>query len=154
VTPRPPYGHIDGKKRCSACHGWLPLEQYGRCRTRWDGLQALCTPCRRAESRKRSQRPEKRAADAAYQRARYVREHYGLTRDEYEELVRGECAICGTSAKETTLHLDHDHANGKIRASLCRKCNVGLGTMDDDPERLERAAKYLREWQRSHARSG
>jgi len=65
----------------------------------------------------------------------------------------GGCAICGrtkvtngrwisTHAKD--LHVDHDHETGQVRGLLCNQCNVSLGLMDDEPDRLIRAAEYLK----------
>ena len=54
----------------------------------------------------------------------------------------GVCKICRKPSR-TRLCLDHDHANGRARALLCRKCNFGLGLYDDDIGRLLRAAAYL-----------
>lgn len=50
------------------------------------------------------------------------------------------CAICGA---ESDLVGDHDHGTGKPRGILCRNCNLAIGNMRDDPERLRRAAEYL-----------
>lgn len=50
------------------------------------------------------------------------------------------CAICATTDQ---LVGDHDHATGSPRGILCRKCNLALGNMDDDPQRLRAAAAYL-----------
>jgi hypothetical protein len=41
------------------------------------------------------------------------------------------------------MHLDHCHQSGQVRGVLCRNCNVALGLMADNPERLRRAAEYL-----------
>lgn len=40
--------------------------------------------------------------------------------------------------------VDHDHVTGKVRGLLCRQCNSALGFAGDNPERLERLARYLR----------
>ena len=50
------------------------------------------------------------------------------------------CAIC-TSTEQ--LVGDHCHDSGKPRGILCRNCNLALGNMADDPERLRAAAAYL-----------
>lgn len=50
------------------------------------------------------------------------------------------CAICGTTEQ---LVGDHDHKTGRPRGILCRKCNLALGNMDDNPARLRAAALYL-----------
>lgn len=54
------------------------------------------------------------------------------------------CAICQV---DECLVGDHDHETGNARGVLCRNCNVGLGYLGHDPERLESAARYLRERQ-------
>jgi hypothetical protein len=45
---------------------------------------------------------------------------------------------------EWTLSVDHNHVTNKVRALLCDDCNVGIGTLGENPERLEAAAAYLR----------
>jgi hypothetical protein len=59
----------------------------------------------------------------------------------------GCCAICGDDepgGRHGTWHVDHNHVTGKNRKLLCHCCNTGLGSFKDDPERLEKAAAYLR----------
>lgn len=65
---------------------------------------------------------------------------YGLTNEDLAELDRGvPCAIC----ESTATSVDHCHSTGAIRGYLCTDCNLGLGKMGDDPDRLRRAADYL-----------
>jgi hypothetical protein len=51
------------------------------------------------------------------------------------------CEICGSAARK---HIDHCHDTGRIRGILCSNCNIGVGSFDDNPDLLERAAAYLR----------
>ena len=75
---------------------------------------------------------------------------------EYDQLLKkqnGVCAICGKpetakrkDGKLLPLSVDHKHdGTKKVRGLLCSNCNRGIGMFQDDPERLERAAAYLRQ---------
>lgn len=66
------------------------------------------------------------------------------------ELLRAitHCQLCGTAnefagGRFGILHIDHDHATGRVRGVLCANCNTSLGLMKDDPSLLRRAADYL-----------
>jgi hypothetical protein len=62
------------------------------------------------------------------------------------EAQGGACAICGEERPMTGARrpdVDHDHTTGQIRGLLCNPCNVGIAHFKDDPERLERAGRYL-----------
>ena len=82
---------------------------------------------------------------------------YGfLTRREYDSLFslqKGVCAICGkretrkTYGKVCKLSADHNHKTGKARGLLCGGCNIGLGGFKDNPEYLQNAIKYLKEYE-------
>lgn len=85
---------------------------------------------------------------------RYFQEHwrrhvYGLKPGEFERMLveqDGRCLICKAVFEgKRTPHIDHDHDSGRVRGLLCRSCNTGIGFLDEDPGRLERAARYLRE---------
>lgn len=51
-----------------------------------------------------------------------------------------KCAVCGAT---DDLVGDHDHETGRARGILCRNCNLAIGNMRDNPERLRAAAAYL-----------
>jgi hypothetical protein len=70
---------------------------------------------------------------------------YGVSVAWYVETLRVQrktCAICEQSFGRAP-HIDHDHGSGQIRALLCYKCNVGLGSFMDSPKLLRMAALYL-----------
>lgn len=54
----------------------------------------------------------------------------------------GRCAVCLIAER---LCVDHDHASGKVRGLLCRKCNCALGLFQDSSVNLARASAYLKE---------
>lgn len=75
-----------------------------------------------------------------------LKRQYKITDDEYQSMMKIQkerCAICGTKSEH--LCIDHEHASGKVRGLLCKKCNSGLGFFGDSLENLERAIKYLRD---------
>lgn len=87
---------------------------------------------------------EKRKNDKLFSR-------YGITLEEYNMKFseqNGCCAICRKHQTEIikTLCVDHNHETGKVRALLCDDCNKGLGHFKDNPELLEFASQYLKEF--------
>lgn len=71
---------------------------------------------------------------AEYQRNRSLVKNYGITVDQYNELLfkqNGVCAICKGIDKHR-LAVDHDHTTGEVRGLLCIRCNLGMERMDID----------------------
>lgn len=81
----------------------------------------LCNPCyRRQAYNKNGQAPK---------RNYWLKRRYGITLDEYSRMLaeqNGVCKICQTE-KQKALHVDHDHATGRVRGLLCASCNSILG---------------------------
>lgn len=76
-----------------------------------------------------------------------LKHRYGITEDDYHKMVekqQSKCKICGDQPSKP-LYVDHCHKTKQIRGLLCHKCNVALGHMNDDPQRLEKAIHYLNE---------
>lgn len=67
-------------------------------------------------------------------RRKHLRVRYGLTIEQYENLLAqqdGVCAICNAPPpKDRRLHVDHDHVTGEVRGLLCLKCNTALERME------------------------
>lgn len=79
---------------------------------------------------------------------RYLKARYGITPAEYLNMEReqgGLCKICHKppSGRWKRLHVDHDHATGKVRGLLCFRCNTMLGHATDNPVVLLEAVDYL-----------
>ena len=77
---------------------------------------------------------------------------YGLTRDDYDRMMRtqhGVCAVClrpETAKRKGTpraLCVDHDHATDRVRGLLCSSCNRAIGYLGDDPLRARAVSTYL-----------
>ena len=71
----------------------------------------------------------------------------GLPLGRFQEMARKQrnvCGICHRPEPLGRLVIDHDHVTGFVRGLLCRKCNVGLGMFEDDPQRMQAAARYVK----------
>jgi hypothetical protein len=107
------------------------------------------------------QKERKKRDPTIYRRVEWpskLKRMYGITVDDYYEMLAlqgGGCAICNTKVpsrrarkyvKVEMFFVDHCHSTGKVRGLLCSRCNRGLGYFDDNPNRLEMAAVYLKEY--------
>jgi hypothetical protein len=112
------------EKKCSKCGELKQSSQFTTNKSRPDGLSCWCKACARVAA---------------------LKETYGITVQEYERMFMaqgGLCAICGKPSLRK-LHVDHCHSKGTIRGLLCRKCNKGIGFLDDNIQSLKNAVKYL-----------
>lgn len=94
-----------------------------------------------------------------YSRSEKFREHFrkkkncnnhNITISEYERMYSeqdGACAICKRKRK---LYIDHDHETGFVRALLCNRCNVLLGSIDDNLETAKEIVRFLELHQSYH----
>jgi|DEB19_MinimDraft_3_1074340.scaffolds.fasta_scaffold03501_5 hypothetical protein len=102
---------------------------------------------------------ERQRADPSIQRWKQMKHRYGLTRQQWEAMVAtqdGKCAVCSVelhvepikrndSRPPNQAVVDHCHATGKVRGIICHCCNVAIGHMKDDINRLQCAIDYLKE---------
>lgn len=121
-----------GRKCCSDCKQWLPVENFASQPRSGDGLRARCRTCTRIWR---------------------LNDTYGMTPEQVEILFNGQgraCEICGT--KDAKWVIDHDHAccpgerrtcGQCIRGILCDPCNTGLGRFSDSVDTLKAAIGYL-----------
>lgn len=85
---------------------------------------------------------------------------YGLSAEEWQAMwnkQNGVCPICLKPMSRAVV--DHKHikgwkklpANGRrkfVRSLLCWICNTRILTRGVTPEKLDRAAQYLRDWEK------
>lgn len=95
-------------------------------------------------ARIRSRRPEIKLKA----KSRLLKKFYGLTMEEYFEILEKQnnsCAICGIEVKPfvKTTHIDHCHKTNKIRGILCHYCNTGIGSLKDSVAILKKAIEYI-----------
>jgi hypothetical protein len=78
-------------------------------------------------------------------KASMLRQRYGITTQDYENMLKfqnGKCAICRKEVSQSRrLCADHNHATGKVRGLLCPVCNSVLGFIESP--RYKMALDYL-----------
>lgn len=116
----------DGKFRCRRCQGLISNKK----------PNSIACQMRHRKS------PQKKVAQFAWA----LKNYYGLTVEQYEQLVvdqHGACAICGNTEPRGRLVVDHDHSTGVVRGLLCHKCNQALGLFKDSRWVLAAGLAYL-----------
>jgi hypothetical protein len=73
---------------------------------------------------------------------------FGLSPADFELLLKLQgynCAVCQRALrfKQYKFAVDHCHDSDDVRGVLCTRCNTALGSFDDDPDLMIRAAEYL-----------
>ena len=153
-------------KVCTCCNQSLPISDFSKRADSPTGYAYHCKPCKqkKAKSFYDKNREKKREQDKLWYknnsetiRKRQVERIYGITFDEYTELLKdqkGGCAICsvplkthwGVESEYEVAKVDHCHTTGKVRGLLCNKCNVSLGNLNDDIELFKNAINYLEKY--------
>ena len=90
---------------------------------------------------------ECRAWRRPHARRKWLKANYGLTVEDFDNMLTAQdnkCGACGdTFVDQKSTHVDHCHSTGKIRGLLCRDCNIALGLLKDDPERIQGLKNYI-----------
>ncbi len=71
---------------------------------------------------------------------------YKITDADFARMAKEQghgCAICGGQPTKGRLAVDHCHESGTVRGLLCERCNMALGLLDDDTDRMRKAADYV-----------
>jgi hypothetical protein len=75
-----------------------------------------------------------------------------MTYERYLQMLESQkscCAICGAHQDKfkRKLCVDHNHETGEARGLLCDACNGGIGRLKDSTQMLEKAIKYLKDYE-------
>lgn len=117
--------------------------------------RGLCRLCYRKEFEKRpdpEQQRQRYKANPDLYRNRNLQNQYGITLDEYNILHEGQgglCAVCykpetrAIKGKTIPLAVDHCHITNRFRGLLCGACNVALGMLEENPDRMRALATYI-----------
>lgn len=102
------------------------------------------------EARNKKER-ERYANDPEHKRkanSRALFNRLGISLEQKEELFESQdqkCASCGSvdPGSKRGWHADHDYDTNFIRGILCAQCNMLLGFLEKQPERIARLNAYL-----------
>jgi len=151
-------------KTCTRCGKEKQKSEFHKANREPDGLKYWCKECSLSyNSAYRKRKPRRihffRTHELRHQKktmSSYVaigrstnynlRARYGITLREYNILLdkqNGVCAVCGRGPGKRSLHVDHCHKTGRIRALLCSNCNSTLGKVRDDINILNKLIEYL-----------
>lgn len=153
---------VGGDIACGYCAAMFPTDRNRRkhinrvheselpircpfCPRRFEQARAVQTHC----GQRHPDRYVHRRKHHGVQRDWNLRTKYGISLSDYERLLAaqsGRCATCGSlhaDCRGRRLHVDHDHATGRVRGLLCANCNMALGKVRDDPGLLRRLAEYV-----------
>ena len=137
---------------CTKCKKDKEVSEFRKRISLKRGYQSWCKECESEASKKRYVPRPKRERNVYDKKATLIRMlkfRYNLTYEEFATKYQrqdGRCAICNEPkplGSVKGLNVDHCHTSGKIRGLLCRKCNTGIGQLNDDVKILENAIKYL-----------
>jgi len=91
-----------------------------------------------------------REANKDVVRNRKLKWAYGITLDQYNEMVASQLGMCAIgphplrARKSGELFpVDHDHKTMKIRGVICHQCNLAIGQIGDSAELARQIADYL-----------
>ena len=119
------------KTHCAHGHYYTAENTYVWPKTGWRS----CVTCRAASEYKARRRRIKN---------RWRVKKYGITVEQYTQMMEDQDGFCAICYAEPATHIDHDHETGRVRGLLCGACNRGLGQFKEDADTVAFAAAYLK----------
>src|SRR5258708_796783 len=114
-------------KICNGCNIKKELNAFAKRNDRPCGVQSKCRTCQSSDRKQLKKKYPERYK--AYDRKGHLKETYGISIEEYNQLFHlqnGKCLGCNKHQNEFKRRLDVDHCHeiGKIRGLLCINCNL------------------------------
>ncbi len=132
-------------RTCTRCKKTKPVGEFYVYKAR--KIQRVCKECDKAHRRKAARKYRVRETTA--QRKWQIKNTYGLTLEQYDQMFEEQSGVCKTCGKVNRdgrrLYIDHNHETGKVRGLLCHRCNSLLGFVKDDTAILQNIIAYLKE---------
>lgn len=123
----------EGSKWCPDCSTGKPLTGFMRNASAQSGRSAYCKPCHDARGKASK---DKVGGSRTY----HLKRRYGMSAEEADVMLVEQDRLCAICRAAPSVHVDHDHATGAVRALLCVNCNGRVGQFKDDPGLLHLAA--------------
>lgn len=139
--PLPEQIDVDGTRTCNDCGLVKALSEFAVDARSRGGYKRICKRC--ATDRSLAWQRANRERARASARIALIRRTFGEAGLEAERrrAAGAGCDICGQ--RTPRMAIDHCHAKGHVRGLLCKDCNLILGWVKDDPQRLRALAAYL-----------
>lgn len=141
-------------KKCTRCGEEKPISNF-YVERRYKGkpyYNARCKPC--ACEVAKEWRIRKYGSNERGHRALWLKHKYNLDIDEYDRKIDEQGGICPICKRSPESHpkstrykffpVDHCHRTGKIRGIICHDCNLAIGLLQEDVDRIGRIVSYLR----------
>lgn len=146
-------------RECTRCKKIKPLDSFYRSSKGKHGKSARCKECAGQvkiewQAQNSDQVKEMHSSYWKNNKMKIMMQRYGITKEDFNSLLEkqdSKCAICGREdpgcgdSRRSRFSVDHDHLTGKIRGLLCILCNTALGSLQDSPDLLRKAATYIEE---------
>ena len=156
---------VGSKKFCSICGEVKPLIEFYK-RTYKSGKVGKSSNCKTCTAKSRDKWQEEnpvqhRKRNAArilkcriktFNTSSWKRQGIKFTKKKYVQRFseQGEtCAICKEPQSLYTKKrypIDHNHETGQVRGVVCHRCNLIIALVENEPQIVKAAQRYLRAW--------
>jgi hypothetical protein len=128
-------------RKCRTCLQVKPLIDFHKHSTYKDGIDTKCRKC--TNLFQKQYRKQWGAIGDHKAKVRNLKKKYGITFEQYMEMVDDQGGFCAICRDPPPFVVDHCHVTGKVRGLLCVTCNLGLGGFRDNIKSLYTAIRYL-----------